>query len=242
MLIMGHPQFDTQDDVGIGDGIPPIPEWQLEGSDSDAVDAVVPEINDPSVKNVFIRLRNVFQRAKQISLPPERLHDLACFVIHRLLLSASNMKNVPSSPTSECIRYALILYMFLVQGPTYYSHAVILDGIVSRLIHHLNELELTAQVPHSVGVWFLAIGLEASAGTNHYQQVAERARAVAVYLQLDDWDKVLFRIKSILWLETSQSEERVRSAWDAVLNATKEPRIPILTTYVPRSQTGVESA
>ncbi|KAG7127753.1 hypothetical protein HYQ45_012395 [Verticillium longisporum] len=58
MLIMGHPQFETQDDAGIGDGIPPIPEWQLEpvGLDDGHVDLAPYEI-DYAVSNVVGRLR-----------------------------------------------------------------------------------------------------------------------------------------------------------------------------------------
>jgi hypothetical protein len=215
MLVMGHPQFETQDDVGIGDGIPPIPEWQLDStslhddlSDLGSIDV------DYAVRNVFIRLRNAFQRSQRIPFPTTRLHDLTCFVVHRLLLTA----NPQSSPITECIRYGIILYMFITQGPTYYSHAVILNTIVTRFMEHLKQLELTPRLHDSLDVWFLAIGMVASAGTTHYQWFMERAQAMAVSLQLGSWDDILVCTKSILWLETLQGEDTFRPHWDAILN------------------------
>ncbi|POR33131.1 Uncharacterized protein TPAR_06667 [Tolypocladium paradoxum] len=227
MLVMGHPQFETQDDVGIGDGIPPIPEWQL---DSTALHDHLSELSsidvDYAVRNVFIRLRNVFQAAQRIPFPTTRLHDLTCFVVHRLLLSASDTANHRSSPITECIRYAIILYMFIIQGPTYYSHAVILTTIVTRFMEHLKQLESTPRVYDSLGVWLLAIGMVASTGTTHYQWFMVRARAMAASLQLGNWNDARVRIKSFLWLETLQGEDIFRPHWDAILSAANQPGPP----------------
>lgn len=229
MLVMGHPQFQTQDDVGIGDGIPPIPEWQL---DSAAVYADLSELTsidiDYAVRNVFIRLRSVFQRAQQIPFPPTRLHDLTCFVVHRLLLSASDTPNHQSSQVTECFRYAIILYMFIVQGPTYYSHVVILNTFITRFMQHLQQLEMTPRERDSVDIWLLAIGTVASTGTTHYQWFIERARAVATSLQLGNWNDALVHIKSVLWLEILQSEDIFRFHVDAILRATKQTQPPVL--------------
>jgi len=239
MLIMGHPQFETQDDDGIGDGIPPIPEWQL---DSTALDDDLSKLSSIdvhyAVMNVLIRLRNVFQRAQRIPFPTTRLHDLTCFVVHRLLLSASHMANPQSSPIAECIRYAIILYMFIIQGPTYYSHAVILNAIVTRFMEHLKQLESTPRVYDSLDVWLLAIGMVASTGTTHYQWFMERARAVAASLQLGNWNDALVRIKSVLWLEILQGEDIFRPHWDAILSAANQPGPPDFTVYVSPSSTG----
>jgi hypothetical protein len=220
MLVMGHPQFETQDDIGIGDGIPPIPEWQL---DSTALRDDLSELRsidvDCAVKNVFIRLHNAFQQARRIPFSTTRLHDLTCFVVHRLLLSASDTANPQSSPITDCIRYAIILYLFIIQGPTYYSHAVILNTIINRFMEHLKQLESIPRVYDSLDVWLLASGMVASTGTAHYQWFMERARAMAASLQLGSWNDALARIKSVLWLETLQGEDIFRPHWDAILSA-----------------------
>jgi hypothetical protein len=223
MLIMGHPQFETQDDVGIGDGIPPIPEWQLDSTalHDDLSELSSIDIENP-VRNVFARLRNVFQRAQRIPFPTTRLHDLTCFVVHRLLLSASDTANPQSSPITECIRYAIILYMFIIQGLTYYSHAVIFNTIVTRFMEHLKQLESTPCIYDSLDVWLLAIGMGASTGTTHYRWFMERAWAMAASLQLGNWNDALARIKRVLWLETLQGEDIFRPHWDAILSAANQ--------------------
>ncbi|RDL36522.1 Uncharacterized protein BP5553_05874 [Venustampulla echinocandica] len=239
MIIMGHPQFETQDDFGIGDGIPPIPEWQL---DSAAHCGHFCELSidlDYTVRNVFIRLRNVFQRAQRTSFPTTRLHDLTCFVIHRLLLSASDTANPQPSPVTECIRYATILYMFIIQGPTYYSHAVIFNSIVTRFMERLKQLESTPRVCDSLALWLLTIGMVSSTSTTRYQWFMERAQAMSTPLQLGNWDDVLVRIKSALWLETPQCEDIFRPHWDAILSAEDLPGPPGFTACVSPSSTGV---
>ena len=221
MLIMGHPQFPTQNDAGIGDGIPPISEWQL---DPATLNDDLPELNnvnlDYEVRNVLIRLQNAFQRAQQIPFPTTRLHDLTCFVVHRLLLSAPDTTNDEPllSPINECIRYAIILYMFIIQGPTYYSHAVIFNTILTQFMEQLKQLQLTAQMYDSVDVWLLSVGMVASTGTLHYQWLLEKAQGVAASLPLENWNNVLTRIKDVLWLDTLQAECIFRSHWDAILS------------------------
>ncbi|KAJ5553489.1 hypothetical protein N7494_002867 [Penicillium frequentans] len=90
MLIMGHPQFDTQDDVGLGDGIPCIPEWQLDPTALNDLSGFNNIDVDYDVWNVFIRLRSVLERSQRMPFSPTQLHDLTCFVVHRLLLSTPN--------------------------------------------------------------------------------------------------------------------------------------------------------
>lgn len=219
MLIKGHPQFATQDDVGIGDGIPPIPEWQLDMTVlPDRISELSSLAIDYSVWNVLIRLLNAFERAQNTPFPPARLHDLTCFVVHRLLSSAPDMSRTQSSPVSECIRYAIILYMFTIQGPTYYSHAVILNMIVGRFMEHLTRLYSTPHEPVSLDLWLLSNGLVASSGTPLYRWFTQRAGALATELQMTSWDEVLIRLKSILWLQTARAEGIFRLHWDAILD------------------------
>ncbi|KAK4040186.1 hypothetical protein C8A01DRAFT_15878 [Parachaetomium inaequale] len=234
MLIMGHPQFETQDDAGTGHGIPPIPEWQLSSAilHEDPPELVSLDV-DEEVKDAFIRLRNIFQRAQRVPFTSTHLHDLTCFVIHRLLPSAREMAN-QTSPLTECVRYATILYMFIIQGPTYFTHAVIFNRLLDRFTEHLQQREL--QPTHDpIDVWFLAVGMVASSGTPHHSWFMERARTAAATLQLSTWDDVSPFIKSTLWLETPRSEGIFRPHWDAVFNGASHSEPPDLAVYVSPS-------
>lgn len=217
---MGYPQFETQDDLGIGNGIPPVPEWQL-GSTSidDNSSEISSVVTDHAVRNVFIRLHILFQRAQRIPFTPSRFHNLTCFVVHRLLLSAPDTGKSQSAPITECIRHGVLLYMFITQGSTYYSHGVILNTLVTRFIEHLEQLELTPGVYDSLGVWLLAVGMVASFDTTHYDVLVERARDIAARLALDNWNDALICIKSVLWLDTGQGEDMFRPQWDLILGA-----------------------
>lgn len=230
MLIMGHPQFDTQDDAGSGHGIPPIPEWQFDPAVPHEDLSLLSGLDvDNDVVQTLTRLRGVFQRAQRVPLTSTRLHDMTCFVIHRLLLSSS--ETPVSSPLTESIRHGIILYLFTIQGPTYFSHAVIFHQILNRFTAHLKQLDLIHHTHDPIDVWFLAVGMVAATGTPQYPWFLERARAVAALLYLNTWDDVSFRITSVLWLETRQSESIFRPHWDAVLNGASHPEPPDSAVY-----------
>ncbi len=230
MLIMGHPQFETQNDAGLGHGIPPIPEWQLDPTDRH--DHLPPGTNnadlDDAVWNAFVRLRNVFRRTQTIPFSSSQLHDLTCFVIHRLLLSAPDPASQPSTLT-ECVRYATILYMFIMQGPTYFSHAVIFNQTLGQFMEHFEQLQPAHSGDDSLEVWFLAVGMAASLHTPHYHRLSEQAGATVARRQLSTWADVLVLIKTVLWLATEQVEAIFRPHWDAVLDGTQSehPDLPI---------------
>ncbi|KAH6626735.1 hypothetical protein B0J18DRAFT_396003 [Chaetomium sp. MPI-SDFR-AT-0129] len=222
MLIMGSPQFGTQDDTGTGPGIPPIPEWQL---GSAAASEGLLEFGNlgiaPEIRNIFLRLRAVFKRAEQIPFTSTRLHDLTCFVIHRLLPPASGTTN-DSSPLTECVRYATILYMFIIHGPTYFTHAVIFSRILHQFIFFLGEEESLESYPR-LRLWFFGIGLVAAAGTPHYPALAQTARATAAAMGLGEWDDVFTQIREVLWLQTPQSVATFRSHWDVIFQPAESP-------------------
>ncbi|KAK3906374.1 hypothetical protein C8A05DRAFT_29735 [Staphylotrichum tortipilum] len=240
MLIAGQPQFETQDDAGVGHGIPPIPEWQRELPATLLTDA--PELSSLDVRNdvgnVFLRLRHVFQATQQVPFSSTRLHDLACFVIHRLLLSVPKAEAQPSSPHTESVRYATVLYMFIIQGPTYFPHAVIFNQILNRLVGHLEEAQQIPDIHESLNVWFLSVGMVAAAGTPHYPWFVERAAVTAKSLLLGSWDDALAHIKNILWLGTTHVDDLFRPHWEVALAAASHPESPDLEGCVLPSVTG----
>ncbi|EFQ32459.1 uncharacterized protein GLRG_07729 [Colletotrichum graminicola M1.001] len=223
MIVTGQPQFETQDDTGTGDGVPPPPEWQL---DSAAFHEDISELDgieiDYTVRDVAVRLRNIFRRAQKMPLAPTRLHDLTCFVIHRLLLSIPSGMDT-QSPASECVRNAIILYMFIIQGPTYYSHTVMFNVILGRFMNHLEQLHT---IPHEYGsldVWLLTIGMAASYGTEHYECITRRVRDVVHATKLTCWDDTLIYARRLVWLETRHSDEAFRHHWDAFSGVANQP-------------------
>lgn len=215
---MGHPQFSTQEDTGRGNGLKPIPEWHCD-------DAVIRsnflghlDIDiDSDVGNVLVRLRSVFRRTQQTGLPTPRLHDLACFVIHRLLLTAPGPDvRQTSSSITECLRYAVVLYMFIIHGPTYYSHAVIMSSTFTRFLENFQGLQETPDLDASCHIWLLSIALVASSSHANCQWISKRATNVAHSLKLGTWDDVLVYNRDFLWLETHRAEVVFRSPWDLV--------------------------
>lgn len=230
MLVTGRPQFETQDDLGIGDGIPTIPEWQFA---SEPIYDDLPELGsnniDHGVKNIFLRLRRVFGRTSRVPLSPTRLHDLACYVIHRLLLVPGTTGYEPS-PVTECLRHATMLYIFIIQGPTYFSHEAILNSIVMEFMEHLKSLESLPRTVDAFDVWLFNIGMAASTGAN-YEWFWERAKKTALSLRLSDWDDVLLHVKWILWLDLPQCESIFRPHWDAVTGV-NQADVPLLEICV----------
>lgn len=241
MLVMGHPQFETQDDIGVGDGIPPIPEWQIEATSSrDSLENLIDmEISD-DVMNVLNRLHNVFQRANRVSFTNTQLHDLTCYVVHRLLLSTPDAWVSDLSPMTESIRYTILLYLFIVQGPTYYSHAVMLNTLVTRLIQSLQQLQFT---PHKIGsldVWFTLIGMVASVGTTHYLWFSGKARELTDTLHIKSASEVLDKAKSFLWLDVSQGDYIFGVQCEAFANVECQSDSPVLSASTQISSKVIE--
>lgn len=217
MLITGNPQFETQDDFGTGRGIPSIPQWYLDPHiyrpDSLHLEALM---TDKTVCNVFVHLCSIFEKACSVPLSTTELHDLTCFVIHRLLPSASDPMISSVSPLTECIRCGIILYMLIIHGTTYYPHTSILNQVLSRFETHLSTLETESQAYDSLSVWLVTIGMAASVGTEHYHRLLRRVRVVAASIQLSGWNTVVTHVKNVLWLETPQHEQLFRYSWDNI--------------------------
>ncbi|KAK1691033.1 hypothetical protein BDP55DRAFT_649417 [Colletotrichum godetiae] len=217
MIVTGLPQFETQSDAGVGDGVPMPPEWQIDPTVSDSNLSHLGDIEiENEVENVLLRLRSIFRRAQQVPLRLTKLHDLSCFVIHRLLLPVPEPAE-PRSATSESIRLATVLYIFIIQGPTYYSHAVIFSTIVNQLMKSLKKLAPYAQSYNTVFIWLLNIGIVASQGTQHYTWLTGLARDVVALTQVNSWVSVLAHLKSVLWLDIVHGEDIFRPHWDTIL-------------------------
>ncbi|KAL4935998.1 hypothetical protein BDV06DRAFT_217019 [Aspergillus oleicola] len=219
MIVMGQPQFPTQDDSGMGDGIPLVPEWQTDmttmENDSYFL-STLDLLDDVEVRDVLSRLRSTFEKANRIPLSSTRLHDLTCFVIHRLLLHRTDLEQYAPSPITESIRYATILYMFIIHGPTYYSHDVIMNNLIIRLISNLVRLYSIPRCYESIDIWILAIGLVASANTPQYQWFVDKSTHIASSLQTRSWVDISTHIKAIMWMETPQGGCVFRPHWDAL--------------------------
>ena len=203
----------------MGDGIPPVPEWQ---ASSDYTIHDVPEIYelriDAEVRNVFQRLRNIFQLSQHAYLSNTRLHDLACFVIHRLLLSVPDPALSLTSVNTERMRYAIILYMFIVHGPTYYSHTIIMETIVTRLMDFMRSYEFGTYAYTSFDVWLSMVGTVASAGTVHYRWFLEKMEIMATSLCLSSWKDVFSHLSHILWLDSRKCRDLFHYHWEIVLD------------------------
>jgi len=217
MLLTGSPQFETQDDFGTGRGIPSVPEWYL---DLPIRRLDLPYfqnlMTDEAVWNVFVRLRNVFERAQVVPLSTTKLHDLTCFVLHRLLPENPDFKTPVDSSLTECMRYGIILYMLVIHGTTYYPHTFLLNQILSRFETQLAMVEIEPRANDSLHIWLLTTGMAASVGTKYYPLLSGRARAIAASLRLCGWNDVTTHVQNALWLETSQDEQSFRPHWDAI--------------------------
>lgn len=107
--------------------------------------------------------------------------------------------------------------MFIIQGPTYYSHAVISSTIVIRLVEHLKYLSLDPRALDSLDVWLATIGMVASTGTAHHETFMQRARVIVASLELESFHDTMAHFKTVLWL-AAQTEDVFRLHWDAVFS------------------------
>lgn len=223
MLVTGSPQFDTQNDFGEGDGVCAIQQsqwqWQfsMENTNPELLDFDFLGL-DPILGNTFKRLRSVLQMTEDpIVLSTTDLHDLTCFILHRLLsLPPLTGSDSLSTNTSECLRYGVLLYMFIIHGPTYYSHAHVLHALVLQLQHHLGHL-LSFSKNDSLIVWFLSIGAVASLGTNESQWFRWRAAGISIVLGVRCWGDVEKHLKRVLWLKAVPTWVIFQHTWEDII-------------------------
>ena len=221
MVVMQSPQFSVQDDYGLGDGIAPIPQWfEATVNTLSTVSTVLdtPHL-DAEISHILCRLHNLFD-STQYTLVSTDLHDLTCFVVHKLLLWSPQPQAGSSScdlVTSGIVRHALVLYLLIIHGPTYFSHAQ---------LQYATALKLQAQMEHtcyaillnhgSLALWLLSVGMVASEGTPESQWFATQARTAAVALNLHTWIDVVTRLQEIVWLDSSTAESLFQQKWRQV--------------------------
>jgi hypothetical protein len=224
MLVMCSPQFQTQDDFGYGDGISPILQWTSIYS-LDNQDPGLLSLNDldlePTVRSVFARLRIVLRcdetssfENNSPSLTTNDLHDLSCYVLHRLLLPPCDISE--RSTISECIRYATSIYVLLVHGPTYYSHAALLDKLIIQLQFYLIKIITTADYHNPFVLWCLTVGMASSMRSDEHQWYLAQAAAWLTQPGFRSWDIIESHLQSVLWVNT-RCGLMFRQAWEQII-------------------------
>jgi hypothetical protein len=162
---------------------------------------------DPALSNILAHLRDIFHQPRFSRLSSTELHDLTCFVMHRLLLlpppSPANSKR---SATSECLRYGLVMYMLIIHGTTYYSHADFANAIMLQLKAHLPALAQINYGHSPLRLWILSIGMAATISTKDQQWFTDQAHMAAMALNLGTWEDVIVQLENILWIRTLSAD------------------------------------
>lgn len=218
-MVTGAPQFQTQDDFGSGDGIDSILQWQLASMAPDVQEGTLDDLDiDPLVRNILVRLRSIFHQPQISCLTTTELHDLTCFVVHKLLLLPPRSPSHPRQlSTSECLRYTLVLYMLTIHGTTYYSHHHLVNTILLQLKGYYVALNHANYSHGSLEIWVSSVGMLVSTSTTDYQWFTDQAYAAAVALSLHTWEDVLTHLQSVLWMGTQQ-EGALREKWEEIIS------------------------
>jgi hypothetical protein len=220
MIVMQTPQFSTQDDSGHGDGIAPIREWFEASNYDETIDLPLFNTLDPAVYDVLARLRVLFHQPERFHLATTDLHDLTCFTMHRLLsLEVDPNRGNGSHPVaiSESVRLTIALYLLMVHGPTYYSHAGLQYTLALQLNSYLEDCLTTILLSNGpLAIWLLSIGMVSSTGALQHQWFEASARKAAAVLSLRTWDDVLVCLKQVLWLEKQWVEHVFQQTWISV--------------------------
>jgi hypothetical protein len=217
MIVMQSPQFATQDDTGNGDGIAPTPLWQVVGS-RPSTPSIPGKLDlETTVEDVIHRLSMLFHKPDQFPMSTAEFHDLTCYVLHRLLESDRHPKNgrkATHQPASESVRLATALYLLIIHGPTYFSHAALQYKLATQLKTHLDSCLLALlQSNGSLTLWVLSIGMVSTNEMAEYPWFTTRAMEAAFNLGTQTWEDVFSHLKHILWLDKQHIEVVFRHHW-----------------------------
>lgn len=221
MVVTQTPQFSAREDNASDDAITPIPQWYLANGDILDPNSVLVNIPllDPDITDALCRLHNLFD-SKQYSLTTTDLHDLTCYVVHRLLLWSpqSQAAGFPCDlAASGIIRHALVLYLLTIHGPTYFSHAQLQYAIALKLQGQMEHTWSNILFNHgSLAIWLLSIGMVASEGTPEGHWFVAQARKAAEILAIHTWDDVVVYLQNIVWLESRTATPVFQRKWQDV--------------------------
>lgn len=194
--------------------------------------------------NILLRLRNIFHNQQVSPLTNMELHDLTCFVIHRLLtMPPFSPADSMRATTSECLRYGMALYLLNIHGTTYYSHADLVNSLITRLTILLKVVTWTDDNSKSLRLWITSVGMVATRGTADSQFFVNQAYAVATAFGLQAWGDIVVQLESILWV-SSQQGEVFRHRWEEVLMAVHTSSVshsPFQIFWSPESESHVEN-
>lgn len=216
LVVTGSPQFPVQDDAGCGNGLSPISQWRSAPTEPEPLRDQAPDL-DPQIHSILARLNQVVRESQTSGLATTDLHDLSCYVIHKLLLLPCPTGHYSQSTAiSECIRHAMILYMFIIHGPTYFPHTAMMNGITPQLKTGLETLFATVRKHDEVLLWLISVGLVASIDTAEHYWFRTRAAESTLVLGLYTWEDVLAQMKAVLWLDTPLGSS-FRRKWEEIL-------------------------
>lgn len=223
MVLMQHPQFDVQNDQACGDAIAPISAWiQVGEGHQRKLPPVFSGLElEPTTSDIIMRLRAIFDMSGKQPLSTTDLHDLACFVLHQLLsLPWPPLDMTVADAQSVCLRYAVALYMLVIHGPTYFTHAHLQSTLVSRLKEHIDEALDPLYLDHgAIALWIVSVGLVASAGTLDGVWFLDQTKALGECLGLRNWPDVLVRLETVLWYGGMRhAEVMFRQHWEMILH------------------------
>jgi hypothetical protein len=175
---------------------------------------------DAALANNLTHLRSILIGGQifgsEATLSTTDLHDLTCFILHRLLSMPSfTHRCLPQNNISECLRYGVAIYMFLIHGPTYYSHAHLLASLVHQLKVYLAPVLRTATHNNSLLLWLLSVGSVASIGTSENEWFHANTTLISEAMALKCWDGVEAHFKEVLWFET-EAQMLFRRLWGEV--------------------------
>ena len=224
MLVKGSPQFDTQDDFGRGDGIGSIPQWPYSSNQFQQKPGMLNLDSfdlDTELQNILHRLRDISCQPSTTDssnvptiLSPSDLHDLTCFVLHKLLRSPLITMDSQQTILSKCLRYATSIYMLIIHGPTYFPHTAILQSLVQELKYCLS-LALSSGLQDQLSVWLINAGMVGSLATSESRWFLDQASTLRAGLNFQSWEDIKLCLESVLWLQTGTGT-LFRQAWEGI--------------------------
>lgn len=225
MVVMQTPQFPAQEKAGPDDGIAPIPQWFQADSNINARISITLDTPplDPEIADVLFRLHNLFDSSR-FKLSTTDLHDLTCYVLHKLLLWEPQLqanRALCDLTASGMVRHATVLYLLIVHGPTYFSHARLQYATALKLQAQMEYSWLNMLFNHSaLTLWLLSVGMVASDGLPEGQWFISQAYKAAEALNLWTWDEVIVRLRGIVWLDSTSAitlfQQKWQEAWTTV--------------------------